>query len=232
MTEQEPTKVCTRCKEEKLLSEFNKDKWAKDGLTRACRSCAKAYNDSHKADAELRYQVNKEAIAARNKAWRANNKSRMDEYHREYRAAHKKAIAERNGAYYEAHRDRLLCSQNAYVKLHSVRLLAYREGRLAETAAAGKAYGKAHPDKIRAKAAKRRAAQLNATPAWFEKEAIEAIYAEAIFRSNSEGRIYHVDHIVPLVSKKVCGLHCLANLQILPGVENIRKGNRHWPDMP
>jgi hypothetical protein len=42
----------------------------------------------------------------------------------------------------------------------------------------------------------------------------------------------HVDHIVPLVSKFVCGLHCEANLQLLPGPENQRKGNRVWPDMP
>lgn len=33
------------------------------------------------------------------------------------------------------------------------------------------------------------------------------------------------------VSKKVCGLHCEANLRALPAVDNISKGNRHWPDM-
>lgn len=41
-----------------------------------------------------------------------------------------------------------------------------------------------------------------------------------------------VDHIVPLTSRLVCGLHCESNLQILPHIDNARKKNSVWPDMP
>jgi superfamily II helicase len=37
------TKVCRKCKEEKPLSEFNKNKGKKDGLHCWCRDCVKSY---------------------------------------------------------------------------------------------------------------------------------------------------------------------------------------------
>lgn len=43
---------------------------------------------------------------------------------------------------------------------------------------------------------------------------------------------YHIDHIVPLKSGLVCGLHWPENIQIITATENIKKGNRYWPNMP
>lgn len=65
-----------------------------------------------------------------------------------------------------------------------------------------------------------------ATPQWADLEAIDRLYQVAKILGA------HVDHIVPLSSPIVCGLHVEANLRLTQPSENREKSNRHWPDMP
>lgn len=77
---------------------------------------------------------------------------------------------------------------------------------------------------------KRRAKQRNATPAWLTKEQeadIKAMYILAKKLEKLCNISYHVDHIVPLAGKGVCGLHVPWNLQILPASVNIVKSNKY-----
>ena len=77
-----------------------------------------------------------------------------------------------------------------------------------------------HPALHNAQQAKRRAAKLHATPQWADFEAIKDVYMEAEYFQ------MHVDHIIPLQGKDVCGLHVWENLQLLSEIENLKKGNR------
>lgn len=43
---------------------------------------------------------------------------------------------------------------------------------------------------------------------------------------------YQVDHVIPIQSPVVCGLHWEGNLQVIPKLANVLKSNRFWPDMP
>jgi len=74
----------------------------------------------------------------------------------------------------------------------------------------------------REKNAKYRAKRQKALPSWADLNAIKQFYLDC-----PEGM--EVDHIYPIVSDKVCGLHTLENLQYLTKYENASKGNR-MPD--
>lgn len=62
-------------------------------------------------------------------------------------------------------------------------------------------------------------------PGMFDEE-IKAIYEEARERTAIGPDKYHVDHIIPIRGKTVCGLHVPWNLQILTASENSRKSNK------
>lgn len=81
------------------------------------------------------------------------------------------------------------------------------------------AWRKANKEKVYAENALRRAKKLKATPAWVDKEGLKKVYMDC-----PEG--YEVDHIVPLNSNLVCGLHVPWNLQYLTREENLRKNNK------
>lgn len=86
-------------------------------------------------------------------------------------------------------------------------------------------YRSKHRTVIRERNARRRALEKRATPKWANLVAIADIYADAARRK------LEVDHVVPLQSKRVCGLHCEANLRPLSKRVNRQKNNRYWPGM-
>jgi len=69
----------------------------------------------------------------------------------------------------------------------------------------------------------------NRTPKWLTEDDLwimEQTYELAELRTKSFGFKWNVDHVVPLHGKKVSGLHVPSNLQVIPALENSRKGNR------
>ena len=72
------TKICTKCGEEKVFSEYYKDKKSKDGYSYKCKLCQKEYN-----------KINKDKIRQRNKKYlrryRKTNPAKFAQYNREYR---------------------------------------------------------------------------------------------------------------------------------------------------
>lgn len=77
-----------------------------------------------------------------------------------------------------------------------------------------------------------RAQTRRATPAWSDREAVREFYVEAARLTRETGELHVVDHIVPKISKFVCGLHVPANLRVIHWLDNAVKGNAWWPDGP
>ena len=75
-------------------------------------------------------------------------------------------------------------------------------------------------------AMKRKVAQGRATPPWADPDAIVAVYRQCAEVSQQTGVKHHVDHIIPLQGRTVCGLHVANNLQILTADANKRKANK------
>src|SRR5688572_9053210 len=83
------TKYCPRCRTEKTLVDFNRNRARYDGLDSMCRMCANA----HQRDYTAR---NTEKVRARSRAWAQKYPERVAERQRRYRDRHPDLIAERN----------------------------------------------------------------------------------------------------------------------------------------
>jgi len=75
----------------------------------------------------------------------------------------------------------------------------------------------------------RRRKHREATPLWLtrkQKSEIRQLYQIAITMTQTTGEQYVVDHIVPLRSDEVCGLHVPWNLRVITQEENLTKSNK------
>lgn len=82
---------------------------------------------------------------------------------------------------------------------------------------------------VRADTKARRRKHRQATPKWLtraQKSQIRQLYQIAITMTQTTGEQYVVDHIVPLRSDEVCGLHVPWNLRVITQEENLRKSNK------
>lgn len=79
-----------------------------------------------------------------------------------------------------------------------------------------------NPGKSLALIRKYQISKINACLPWVNMQDIEEIYKKAS-EIRKKGNDVHVDHIVPLRGKTVCGLHVPWNLRIIPAKDNMKK---------
>lgn len=201
-------KPCTRCGVVKPLDMFPANKKMKSGRDSLCRACyaakAREYRarnpEKVKASQRAHYAANKEKRDEHVKKWAAKNLDRRREHRKKWRAENHEQARACEKASYAKHRDKALARKKDYRAANTAKWTHY--------------------------ANQRRAARLQATPAWADLKAIEAVYQECAETTVTTGVEHHVDHIVPLKHPLVCGLHVHWNLRVIPGLENRQKANK------
>jgi hypothetical protein len=182
-----------------------------------------------------RYDANPEEARARAKAFVSKNREPARIRSAEWRKANPERAKELSLASRRQRKERweefLAWERARYHKDPAKKLQRQKAARAdpvvaARLAAYQREYAKSHPDVFAIRCAFRKAAKLNATPPWCDLDAVAEVYQRARKLSLATGIAYEVDHIIPLRSKRVCGLHIPQNLQILTRTENRRKHNK------
>lgn len=93
-----------------------------------------------------------------------------------------------------------------------------------------KEWKKRNPVQVATDNAKRSAIKRSAAVSW-DKEFTDFVFEEAHhlrgLRDALFGFKWHVDHVIPLQGKQVCGLHVWNNFAVIPATVNLRKNNKY-----
>lgn len=212
-------KRCYKCGESKPPEMFSKDKSRADGLQPRCKACYSAYKST--LPKAPRLLLTEEEKALRRKVYRSANRKKHTEQAAEWRKLNPEKVIESITKYRATNGENSRAVRKAWSEENKDRIREQNRQYRASNSGMYAEYCQ-----------RRNARKLRATPSWANTEAMRAFYALAAEMTKTTGVTHHVDHVVPLQSKLVCGLHCEFNMQVLIGSENSSKGNRHWPDMP
>lgn len=246
-------KTCNKCKSSLPVTDFYKSSYAKDGLQHTCKTCKKIakrktefafisdsvpegkcycsecrqlkeLNESNFYKSKIsksskvlicidcRKMKTKQRIN-NDESLRNKNKERCRIHYEnnvsKYRSSSRKWKSENKIKVYESHK-KYMQSEKAKELRRKSQANRY----------------KINPEKHIAISCANDSRIRKARPKWQKSIEITTYYRLA--------RIFglEVDHIVPIKSNLVCGLHCLDNFQLLTREQNASKGNRFWPDMP
>jgi hypothetical protein len=137
MTNNEQTKKCTKCNQEKPLSEFHKDKRGRLGRRPKCKTCEteqkkrwrqenkdkvaerekQYYQENKDKIAERKkqyYQENKDKVAEQKKRWRQKNKDKIAEQMKRWRQENKDKVAEQRRRYRQKNKDKIAEQMKQY----------------------------------------------------------------------------------------------------------------------
>lgn len=192
-------KKCSKCKEDKPVSRFNKRGDRPNSYRSQCKDCAssalvssynKRYSTEERAQKRrLAYLSNKDAALQSCAKWRDANRGRIAETSKAWRENNKERVKSVAAEWRENNRDVF----NAKAARRRASVISRQPDWLTDD----------------------------------HHFVIREIYDAARLRSEMTGVAHHVDHIIPLQGKLVSGLHVPWNLQVLDAKTNLSKSNNY-----
>jgi hypothetical protein len=137
------------------------------------------------------------------KAYREANLLRIAESKKQWKLKNKEHVAEKDRAYAQLNPEKRTIARKKWIEIN--------------------------PGKNNAAKKLNSVARKKRVPMWLtddDKWMLDQAYELAALRTKMLGFAWHVDHVIPLNGKKVSGLHTPYNVQVIPWLENLRKGNR------
>ena len=215
-------KTCIKCNETKDLHDFYKERNSKGEMVARspCKTCHAAYA----------------------KSWARKNTSKSGLSHKDYckSTRYPAKLSEQKDLLAKGVKTCKRCNESIPLSNFYIKNMNRPDGSTVEIlnsycnecqSLRMKVYRNTHEGKtsLKRSSALRSKRTRDATPNWLtpeQRKEILDIYEHMRDCRAVTGEAYHVDHIVPLNGKNVCGLHVPWNLQVLPSDVNLSKSNR------
>jgi len=227
-------KICTKCKQEKEISNFNKQKGGKDGLRSQCKQCIKDYRKTY--DAEY-YLLHKQKLCENKRKYNKQNADIISIKNKQRRIKYNEYYREKDKKTYLKHKYKILSRKKEYNK-NNKNLINQRNNkkrkintqfRLAEN------LRRRINHAIRGKIKSDRSFNLIGCSVEELKKYLENKFTNGMSWKNYGLYGWHIDHIIPCSSfdlnnpeeQKKCFHY--SNLQPLWAKDNLSKGDKlNW----
>jgi len=147
--------------------------------------------------------------------WQADHPDYVKAKGKKYHAENRELRSQKFAAWRKANPEKLAAATRAW-----------RDANMERVVATKAAWRKRKAGDVNEMQMRRHADKLKRTPRWVDREALCLIYRAAkLARTTWPELDPEVDHVIPLRSPVVSGLHVHSNLQILSGNQNRTKSN-------
>lgn len=212
-------KLCSKCKESKAHSEFDKRKSSKDGLQPKCKVCKKECD-------KIWRRANREHVREYNKNWNKANAGRSNEHKKEYHKKWYEANKDYKKEYYQVNKER----KNEYYRHKYATDPEYRAKCILRTELR-KLF------KLSGLKREKRSMELLGV-SWAEAyNRLLKTLPEGYTEQNWLDGKLHVDHKIPvswyerlygtITEDLIKRINHISNLQLLPVNDNLSKSNKY-----